>query len=99
MSVSDLLNLPDWQVIAVEEHEDQYTISALSLLCSPSCPKCKSIFISKHGKDRQLIYDLPCHAKHVSIVFDRQRYRCRTCKKTWFAPLANVDERRFATLR
>ena len=99
MSVNDLLNLSGWQVTAVEEHEDLYTISALSLPCSSSCPECKSISISKHGKDRQLIHDLPCHAKHVSIVFDRQRYRCRVCKKTWFAPLANVDERRFATSR
>ena len=99
MSVSDLLNLSGWQVTAVEEHEDRYTISALSLPCSSSCPECKSISIVKHGKDRQLIHDLPCHAKHVSIVFDRQRYRCRACKKTWFAPLSEVDERRFATLR
>ena len=99
MTVGDLLNLPGWQVIEVEEHDERYLIEACPLSCSLVCPMCGSTALAKHGKDRQSLRDLPCHAKQVTIVFDRQRYRCLICRKTWFVPLSEVDEHRFATSR
>lgn len=99
MTVGDLLNMPGWQVMAIEEHEDRYVICARPVSCDPVCPQCGSSAAAKHGKDHQCLRDLPCHAKHVFIEFSRQRFRCLICKKTWFEPLSGVDERRFATLR
>ncbi len=99
MTVGDLLNMPGWQVMVVEEHEDRYVIHARPVSCDPVCPQCGSSAAAKHGKDHQCLRDLTCHAKHVFIEFSRQRFRCLICKKTWFEPLSGVDERRFATLR
>lgn len=99
MTVGDLLNLPGWQVIDVQEHENRYVIHARPVSCDPVCPQCRSAAAAKHGKDQQCLRDLPCHAKHVFIEFSRQRFRCLVCKKTWFEPISSVDERRFATSR
>ncbi|TMC19185.1 MAG: hypothetical protein E6J34_15545, partial [Chloroflexi bacterium] len=70
MSVRDLLNLSGGPVIAVEEHEDRYIIQALPQTSDHTCPQCESSATAKHGKDRQSIHDLPCHAKQVCIAFD-----------------------------
>lgn len=53
----------------------------------------------KHGTDEQTIRDLPCHGKQVIIAIERLRYRCKTCRKTWFEDLPEIDEHRSATLR
>jgi transposase len=63
MTVGDLLNLPGWQVIAIEEHEGRYVICARPYSCTSVCPHCGSLTIAKHGKDQQSLRDLPCHAK------------------------------------
>ena len=46
------------------------------------CPKCGSIpNFYKHGKKKQLFFDLSMHAKRVSIYVKRQRYKCRECNE------------------
>lgn len=99
MTVGDLLNLPGWQLITAEEHDDRYVIHARPVSCDSVCPYCNCPTIAKHGRDHQCLRDLPCHAKRVSIEFFRQRFRCLACQKTWFNRLPEIDERHSATLR
>lgn len=99
MRVADILNLPGWSVLDVEERDDRYIIQAKPSAEGTSCPACGNNAILRHGADLQQIHDLPCHGKQVSIAVEKQRYRCRWCRKTWFAVLPEVDEQHNVTLR
>ena len=69
--------------------------------CRPcrACPYCASKAFAKHGTQAQMLRDLPCHGKQVTIHIDRQRFRCLACHKTWFEVLPETDEQRRATVR
>jgi transposase len=43
--------------------------------------------------------DTPMHGKRVLIMIDRRRFRCKSCGKTVFEPLPDMDGKRQATSR
>ena len=99
---TDILNLPGLKSLQVTENEyGDYRIMA-EAIASPSflCPVCGSPIIG-FGKREQLFMDLPTHGKRTGIVVIRKRYRCshKSCLKTFFEPLAGMDEKRAATKR
>jgi transposase len=96
---TDILNLPGWQVIACDTHEECYVITALPCCRGTACPACGSLATAKHGTQAQKLHDLPCHGKQVTICFGRPRSRCLACHKTWFEALPEIDEQRRATAR
>ncbi|WP_220201144.1 transposase family protein [Reticulibacter mediterranei] len=86
-------------MIDCEGQERLYQILARPCLPRPACPLCGSLLALKHATDEQTIRDLPCHGKQVRITVNRIRYRCKTCRKTWFEILPEGDEHRSATSR
>ncbi len=77
----NLLNLPNFKILNMQESEDDYRFLVETTSPSPSfCPKCGTVAnLYKHGKKQQLFFDLPMHAKRVGIYVKRQRYKCREC--------------------
>ncbi|WP_240468618.1 transposase family protein [Gracilibacillus sp. YIM 98692] len=97
----NILNLPSLNIIDMTESEDDYRFLVETTSPSPSyCPKCGTVpNLYKHGKKKQLFFDLPMHAKRVGIYVKRQRYKCRECNVTFFEHLPDMDESRSITRR
>ena len=84
----NILNPPKYKIINVQESDDGYRIEvevAEPLLCCPPCG-CKA-HLYKHAKRRQLIMDLPMHAKRVGIQVIHQRYKSCECGHTFYERL------------
>lgn len=97
----DFLNLPNWKVIAVRQNETQtqYLVEAEYTAPPRLCPNCFSKRIVRMGKRRAVFMDLPHHAKPTGIEVWRQRYKCKTCAKTFTPSLPDIDEKRDVTVR
>ena len=57
------------------ESEDDYRLLVETISSLPShCPKCGTVAnLYKHGKKKQLFFDLPMHAKRVGIYIKRHQ--------------------------
>lgn len=93
----NLLNLPKWKVLDMQESEHDYLVTAEPSATLLACPHCRSKNLARYGKKSPLFMHLPTHGKRVGIRAQAQRYRCGQCKKIIQAPLPDVDERRRAT--
>ncbi len=95
----DFLNLlPHLRTLRVQDCGDHYEVGAEGGILPTACPACgESLY--RHGSQRQTYLDTPMHGKRVLIELDRKRYRCKSCGKTLFEPLAVMDSKRLATTR
>lgn len=66
-----------------------------------TCPHCSSQDIVGNGvKYDQIFVDIPYQNQPAHIPLDhRQRYRCKSCKKTFWQKIEGIDERRNISLR
>lgn len=60
---TNILNLPDYRVLGIEETADDYHISADLTHAPRTCPVCRSAALRGHGRNEQVIRDLPIHGK------------------------------------
>lgn len=96
----DILNLPDWETIDVQESEYDYAIHAKYLKEPDACIRCGVIGQTyRHGIKRQRYMDLPIHNKRVGLIVHRQRYHCRACGKTFIQPLPDMNKQHAITNR
>ncbi|MDD5353424.1 MAG: ISL3 family transposase [Candidatus Omnitrophica bacterium] len=96
----DILNLPDWETIDVQENEYDYAIHAKYLKEPDVCIRCGVIGqLYRHGVKKQRFMDLPVHNKRVGLIVHRQRYHCRACGKTSFQPLSDMNKKHAITER
>lgn len=94
------LNLPEYNILNVQETDDAYRIEVETTkppLCCIQCG-CKAN-LYKHTKYSQLIMDLPMHGKRVGIQVIRQRYKCRECGQTFYERLLQINDKRGCTQR
>ena len=96
---SNLLNLPAYRVIRVEDTDHDYHIDAETITSPSVCPHCGSERLVGFGRREQMIKDLPMHGRRVGIYANTRRYRCQTCGKTFYEPLPDVDDKRLMTKR
>ncbi len=97
--VPNLLNLPDYRIITVDETDDAYHIAAETLVAPRMCSHCDGTAIVGYGRREQWIRDLPMHGKRVGLYFQTRRFRCKACGKTFYEDLPSVDTQRFMTER
>jgi len=96
----DILDLPDWETIDVQESEYDYAIHAKYLKEPEACLKCGVVGeLYRHGVKKQRFMDLPVHNKRVGLIVHRQRYHCRACGKTSFQPLPDMNKQHSVTDR
>jgi transposase len=98
MSVN-ILNLPDYKVVRVEETDHDYHITAEVSVSPLSCDHCRSDRLNGHGRNEQVIRDLPMHGKRVGIYVNNRRWRCQSCGKTVMGLLPATNAKREMTER
>ncbi len=98
--MANILNLPDWRETSVFETDDSITIHATYEVKPAHCPKCNQLaFNDRYGTVELEFVDQPIRAKHVTIVVQRQKYRCTHCKKVYRQPLGGMSMVHRATER
>ena len=60
---------------------------------------CRAAAMYGHGTVEQTYRDIPGHGLAVTILVERKRFRCRSCARTQFDAIPDLDDRRFATRR
>lgn len=94
----DILHLSHIQALAVQDNGDHYLIQAVGTVVPTACPACASD-LYRHGSQPQAYMDTPIHGKRAVIVINRKRFRCKSCGKTLFELLPEMDDKRLATSR
>lgn len=97
--MTTILNLRHIHPTKVEDTNHDYHVYAESTVDTRRCPHCHGGQIIGFGRYQKLIRDLPVHGKRVGIYLDSKRFRCRSCAKTFFEQIPEVDERRDMTRR
>ena len=96
---TNILNLPAYNITDIQETEYDYHISAETTPTSKCCPHCNNDNLVGFGRNEQVVHDLPIHGKRVGIYVDTRRYQCRSCNRTFYERLPNVDDKRMMTSR
>lgn len=96
---ANILNLPSYRVLRVEETEHDYHVYAEAIQSLFFCPVCNSGQTVGFGRREQMIRDLPMHGRRVAIYIDTRRLKCRGCERTFYEPLPDVDGKRLMTSR
>jgi transposase len=96
---ANILNLSAYTVTKIEETEHDYHINVETKDPPKTCQNCGSDNLVGFGRNERLIRDLQIHGKRVGIYADTRRYQCRSCNKTFYERLPNVDGKRMMTSR
>ncbi|WP_297462512.1 ISL3 family transposase [Ferrovum sp.] len=96
---ANILNLPCYKVLGIQENEHDYHIDVEAAEPPTSCPHCQSSNLVGFGRREQMVKDLPMHARRVGLYIDTRRFRCRSCGKTFYEALPEIDEKRLMTKR
>ncbi len=76
---ANILNLPCYKVLGIQENEHDYHIDVETLEAPTSCPHCQSANLVGFGRREQMVKDLPMHGRRVGLYIDTRRHRSRTC--------------------
>ena len=96
---TDILNLPSYRVLQVEDADGDYQIKAETVSPPDQCVHCGSDSLVGFGRRDQWIRDLPIHGKRVGISVDTRSFRCKACGRTFYEILPAVDDKRLMTTR
>jgi len=96
---ANILNLPQYRVLRVEETDHDYHITAEPVDVTSACPHCQSDRLTSWGTREQVFKDLPMHGKRVGIYIDTKRMRCQSCGKTFSQALPALSKNRMMTDR
>lgn len=97
--MTDFLQLRSLKTLEVVSDDERYAVKAEGLAQLAACPLCKTGRLHGHGSQEQSFQDTPTHGKPVVVFIQRRRYRCLSCNKTLFEPVADLDSKRQATAR
>ncbi|WP_454256824.1 ISL3 family transposase [Pseudoxanthomonas mexicana] len=95
----DLLDLRFVQALSSELRDGVRIVKAEVLVQPVECPLCKAADPYRHDSREQEFADAPIRGQPVRIQFQRRRYRCRDCGKTFFEPLQGFSAKRNMTRR
>ncbi len=96
---TNILNLPAFTVRRVEEAGHDYHVYAEVSNAPSTCTACGADRLTGHGRNEQVIRDLPTHGKRLAIYVDTRRWRCQSCGKTFMETLPAVNAKREMTDR
>lgn len=95
----NILNLPQYGILRVEESDICYRISAKPLMPLLTCPSCHSEGVMSWGGRERAFKDLHINGRPVSIIVNIVRHKCRACRHTFSLPLPAMAEGRGMTQR
>lgn len=98
---TDILNLPKWDVIELEEGHDEYIIKARYTVQPTVCQFCGVINprLHRYGVKEQPFRDLNIHGKKVRLLVQRKKWKCLECTHTFFENLPDLDDHHRSTKR
>jgi len=96
---ANILNLPAYTVNGLRENAHDYHIDATTKAVANTCRHCGYSQLEGFGRREQMVKDLPMHGKRVGIYIDTRRYRCKSCRKTFYEQLPEINEKRSMTNR
>lgn len=91
----DVLNLTDIEVQSLNQTPAGYQFVVRATTPPPVCCLTPPV---RNGVKRVEYRDLPMHGRHVSLLVDRQRYKC-ACGKTLYQPIPCVSDANMMTTR
>jgi transposase len=99
--VTNILNLPGFEVVSVEHNKHDYHIQARYTKTPEACMKCGTAppNLYRHATKEQRFFDTPMHNRRVGVYVQRQRWRCKDCGGTFMEELPGMDDSRAATAR
>lgn len=98
--MTDILDLPDWTLIAKHREDEDYILEAEYTKLPDFCPNCGVVGeLYKHGTKLTTYRDAPIRGRPAVLRAVVRRFRCRSCGKTFLQPLKGVLEERFMTER
>lgn len=95
----DLLDLQFVRTASDELRDGVRVIHAEVMVQPIECPFCHAAEPYRHDSREQEFADAPIRGQPVRIQFQRKRYRCRACRKTFFEPLQGFSTKRNMTQR
>ena len=96
---TDILNLPHYHVLQVEDTDGDFHIRIETISSPECCIHCSSWALVGFGRRENWIRDLPIHGKRVGLSVDTRRFRCKSCGKTFYEHLPDMDSKRSMTVR
>jgi transposase len=84
---TNLLNLPQYRVLRVDETEHDYHVTVEPVESTQSCRYCQSPRFTAWGSRNQMFHDLPMHGKRVGIYVDTRRFKCLACTEAKGKPV------------
>lgn len=91
--MTDILDLPDWTLLAKRSDGDEYELEAEYRLLPGACTKCGAVGrLYKHGTKETTYRDSPIRGHPVRLLARVQRFRCRDCGETFLQPLGSIQE-------
>lgn len=96
---SNILNLRSYLATKVEEDNHKLNIYVVAKTNNNNCPHCQSSNLVGFGHREQVVKDLPIDGKSVAISIDTKRFQCKSCTKTFYESLPDIDEKRLMTNR
>ncbi|MEZ5464450.1 MAG: ISL3 family transposase [Lysobacteraceae bacterium] len=95
----DLLDLEGLESLSFNDRDGVRVIEAKITATADHCLHCSAPNPYKHDAREQEFADAPVRGMPIRILFQRQRYRCRECRKTFFQPIAGLSAKRNMTRR
>lgn len=89
---SSILLLHGWRVTAITETPTAYRVEA-EYAGLVNCPACGVEDRQRFGVRYPEFQDKPVHAKRVTIIATRQRYRCAACHRVYTTPAPQMHDR------
>lgn len=96
---ANILNLAAYEVCKIDSDDHNYHIQVITAVAPKVCQLCSSDSIVGFGRREQLIKDITSHGKRVGIYIDTRRFQCRSCNKTFYEALPEVDANHLMTAR
>jgi transposase len=97
--LTQLLDLPPYQVVGVEMHGDRLILDLESPPGGAVCPRCEQACTELHQNHVRLVRDLPLSGKACYLRFVRRRFWCERCGRPFSEKVDFVDEYRDYTRR
>ncbi len=96
---ADLLLLEGVRPLGSRDEDGMLVIVAEGTVPTPTqCPVCGKT-LHKHGRRTYQYADTSMHGKPVRVEIERQRYRCKACRKVITPDIPSLDDKRIATKR
>jgi transposase len=98
--MTDILDLPGWEVIAKTTEDGTDVLAARYLPQPEACLKCGTIGeLYRHGTKVVEYLDSPMRGSPARLRATVQRFRCRSCSETFLQPLGGIQPERRMTER